>query len=276
MYKDLTTMYNYVISVIIPTYKPGDYIYECLFSLKNQSFSKKSFEILIILNGEKEPYYTDIKNFIENELAPYHVQFIYSPEKGVSNARNAGIEKSNGKYLAFIDDDDIISERYLQGMYDITKKNIMPLSYWRLFTDNIIENINGYVTRLYDKRVGKKISILNVRTYFSTVYAKLIERDIIGNQRFNTKFQNGEDSLFMFSISNKIKEIQFSGKDSVYYRRIREGSLTTNPYTIRNCFMRIAAYTVIFIKNPFEYNFLFFITRILASLRGLIWNRDRS
>jgi hypothetical protein len=74
----------------------------------------------------------------------------------------------------------------------------------------------------------------------------------------------------MFSISNKIKKIQFSGKDSVYYRRVREGSLVANPYTIKDCFMRIAAYTMILIKNPFEYNFIFFITRILASIRGFI------
>ncbi|MHB9292418.1 putative Poly(ribitol-phosphate) beta-glucosyltransferase [Hollandina sp. SP2] len=269
-------MYDYAISIIIPTYKPGDYIYECLFSIQNQSFSKKLFEILIILNGDKEPYYTDIKHFIKNELTAYHVQLIYSAEKGVSNARNVGIEKSKGKYLAFVDDDDIISEKYLYEMYDVVKENIMPLSYWKVFKDDITENTNGYITNLYDKRLGKKICILNVRSYFSIACAKLIDRDIINNQRFNVNFQNGEDSLFMFSISNKIKKVQFSKKNSVYYRRVREGSLTTNPYTIRNCFMRIAAYTMIWIKNPFEYNFLFFITRILASLRGLIWNRDRS
>jgi hypothetical protein len=70
--------------------------------------------------------------------------------------------------------------------------------------------------------IGKKISILNVKRSFSTGWAKLIDRDIISNKRFDTRFQNGEDSLFMFSISNKIKKVQLSGKDSVYYRRVRK------------------------------------------------------
>ena len=63
------------ISVIIPMYKPDYYIWECLDSLKNQTISQNEFEILIILNGEKEPYYSQINNWI-NENNIKNIKFI--------------------------------------------------------------------------------------------------------------------------------------------------------------------------------------------------------
>jgi glycosyltransferase involved in cell wall biosynthesis len=266
-------MYDYDISVIIPTYKPGDYIYECLLSVKDQTFSKKTFEILIILNGDKEPYYTDINDFIKTILTTYHVQLIFSPDKGVSNARNIGIEKSKGKYLMFVDDDDIISKKYLQGMYAVARENIIPLSYTKAFKNDITDTFDYFITRAYEMNINNELSILNVRSFFSSPCCKLVNRHTIEDTRFDIRFKTGEDALFMFSISNKIKKIEFSGKDAVYYYRSRDGSLTTgkeNRYTVKDCLMRIIAYTTIFLEKPFEYDFLFFITRILASLKLLI------
>jgi glycosyltransferase involved in cell wall biosynthesis len=269
-------MYNYAISVIIPTYRPANYIYDCLFSIKNQSISKELFEVLIILNGDKEPYYTDIGTFIKDKLVLYHVHLIYSSAKGVSNARNIGIEKSKGKYIAFVDDDDIISKEYLHEMYDIAKKDIMPLSYWKVFKNNIIDNTDDYITNRYEKRVNKKICILNVRSYFSTSCAKLIDRNTIGNMLFNEKFQNGEDSLFMFSISDKIKKMQFTSKNCVYYRRLRKDSLSSRKKSLvnrANNFMGLfLAYTAVYLKKPLRYSFLFYISRILAYFKTILYD----
>jgi glycosyltransferase involved in cell wall biosynthesis len=265
-------MYNYAISIIVPTYRPSGYIYDCLFSIKNQTVSKELFEIIIILNGEKEPYYTDINTFLEKELVAYHVQLIFSSNKGVSNARNVGIEKSKGKYLAFIDDDDIISERYLQAMYDIAEKNIMPLSYLKTFKDNIINSANDYITDNYEKNINKRLCILNTRSYFSTSCCKLIDRNIIASGRFDVKIQNGEDSLFMFSVSDKIKQLRFTGKDCIYYRRLRKNSLSLQKRSLinrmNNFSVLFLAYTIIYFKKPFKYNFLFYISRILAYFKN--------
>ncbi|GHT97325.1 hypothetical protein FACS1894142_1600 [Spirochaetia bacterium] len=107
----------YEISIIIPTCKPQNYLFECLASIQKQIFSKHMFEIIIILNGEKDPYYDAIKKYITFDLVGYHVELLYTEISGVSNARNLGTEKSQGKYIAFIDDDDVISENYLQGIY---------------------------------------------------------------------------------------------------------------------------------------------------------------
>lgn len=77
------------ISIIIPTYKPDYYIWECLDSIKEQTLDKELFEVLIILNGEKEPYYNNILNYIrKNDLLNFKI--VYTEKPGVSNARNIG------------------------------------------------------------------------------------------------------------------------------------------------------------------------------------------
>ena len=53
------------ISVIIPTYNPGFYIKDCLESLYAQTLDDKSFEVLIVLNGDKDPYFEDLEKIWE-------------------------------------------------------------------------------------------------------------------------------------------------------------------------------------------------------------------
>ena len=260
------------ISIIIPTYKPQNYIIECFISIESQSFDKKCFEVLVILNGEREPYYA----FLEKELIKYNfnIRFFYTDIQGVSNARNIGIDESKGKYIAFIDDDDLVSENYLQGLYDIAKNGIMPLSYILAFKDNISFTENYHITNQYEKMINGNPNILNTRKYFSIPVCKLINREIIGTYRFDTRFKNGEDSLFMFAISKKKQEIQFTDRTAVYYRRIRNNSLTTVKrkinYRIRNCFNLMLAITVIYLKEPKRYSFLFFLSRIFAFIKSKV------
>lgn len=52
------------VSVIIPTYKPGKYIEQCLKSLYSQTLSHNEFEVIIVLNGDKEPFFSKINEFI--------------------------------------------------------------------------------------------------------------------------------------------------------------------------------------------------------------------
>lgn len=56
-----------LVSVIVPTYKPSSYIYECLDSLFRQTLDNNLFEILIVLNGCEEPYLTMINEYVKNK-----------------------------------------------------------------------------------------------------------------------------------------------------------------------------------------------------------------
>ena len=110
------------VSVIIPTYKPQAYIWECLDSIKNQTFPKEDFEVILVLNGCNEPYYSQIKEYIDNNLVDYNVNFIQTDQGGVSNARNIALDAAKGEYVTFIDDDDYISPKYLEELYKAVRR----------------------------------------------------------------------------------------------------------------------------------------------------------
>ena len=106
------------ISVIIPSYKPQDYLWRCLDSLDGQTLAKDKFEVILVLNGCKEPYHGQILNYIEKHK-DMKIRYEQRDSDGVSFARNIGIELAEGRHLTFIDDDDYVSPRYLEALLEV-------------------------------------------------------------------------------------------------------------------------------------------------------------
>lgn len=268
------------ISVILPTYKPQNYIWECLDSIRNQTFPKEDFELILVLNGCKEPYYSQIKNYINNNLYDYNVNFIQTDQGGVSNARNIALDVAKGEYITFIDDDDYISPKYLEELYKAASPETISLCYPYAFNDGEPDvQLHYPITRVYDEyhlRTNIRLSY-KVRKYFSGPCMKLIPMSFILDRRFDVRFKNGEDSLFMFLISDRIKNISFTSKDAVYYRRYREGSAIASKRsrksTTINSLKLIYEYCKALFKAPLSYNYLFFMTRVLSSFKTMIMSR---
>ena len=265
------------VSVIIPTYKPHDYIWECLDSIKNQTFAKDDFELILVLNGCKEPYYSKIKGYIEQNLVEFNVNLIQTDQGGVSNARNIALDVAKGEYVTFIDDDDYISPKYLEELYLAASPDTVSLCYPYEFKDGAPEvQLPSPMTCVYDKyHTRSKLRLQShIRKYFSGPWMKLIPMSFIQDRRFDVRFKNGEDSLFMFLISDKISKLSFTSKDATYYRRYRAGSAVTSYRSkwsiVKNSINMIKVYCQIMIKSPLSYNFRFFMSRILGAFKIIL------
>lgn len=261
------------ISVIVPTYKPQAYLWECLDSIYNQTLQKSDYELVIVLNGCKEPYNTQILDWLSKHK-DLNEQFFQTDLGGVSNARNIALDNANGEYVTFIDDDDLISTAYLKELYEKAAPDTVSLCYPYAFNDGKIERQLPYgITDAYNYCIDHKCNKLSsmVRKYFSGPCMKLIPISFIQDRRFDVRFKNGEDSLFMFLISDKTKKFAFTSKDAVYYRRYRDNSAYTRSKTkreiIANKTSLIKAYISIYLRKPQKYSLLFFITRLLGTLR---------
>lgn len=262
------------ISVIVPTYKPQAYLWECLESIFNQTLPKSDYELVLVLNGCNEPYKTQILEWLSKHK-DMKVQFFQTDMGGVSNARNIALDNANGEYVTFIDDDDLISTAYLKELYEKATPDTVSLCYPYAFNDGKIEKqLSSYgVTDAYNYCIEHKCNKLTsrVRKYFSGPWMKLIPISFIQDRRFDVRFKNGEDSLFMFLISDKTKKFAFTSKDAVYYRRYRDNSAYTRSKTkreiIANKTSLIKAYISIYLRKPQKYSLLFFITRLLGTLR---------
>lgn len=263
------------ISVIIPTYKPQFYFKDCLNSIITQTFPQNDYEVIVVLNGCNEPYKTQITHCIEDNIDKANIKFIHTEKKGVSNARNIALDHCQGTYIAFIDDDDFVSPQYLELLYSKASEDTIPLCYPLSFQDGTKNYIPYLITGDYEQNAENgKCDFRKARKYFSGPVYKLIHKQIIGDRRFDCRFSNGEDSLFMFLISDKFKYVDFTTKEAVYYRRIRENSaVTAKRSRLQICInelRRIAAYSKLYFSSPLKYSLSFYITRILGAVRTML------
>ena len=259
------------ISVIVPTYKPQSYIWTCLESLCHQTFPQEEFEVIIVLNGCKEPYDKDIRNFIQEHN---EVQWVYiqTDHGGVSNARNIALDRARGEYVSFIDDDDFVSPEYLKELYENADGETVSISYPFGFNDgDPATQIKYDFTEIFNRYSSKKkYTSSKVRKFFSGPCMKLINMSFIQDRRFDVRFKNGEDSIFMFLISDEIKYCSFTSPKAIYYRRFRENSAISSQkskkYILSNCWMRFKVYSHIYFSNPFRYS----LRRYMLALLGII------
>lgn len=101
-----------LISVIVPVYKVENYLRRCVDSVLAQTY--KNTEILLIDDGSP-----DKCPEICEEYAKEHsnIKVIHQENKGLSGARNTGIDHAKGAYLAFLDSDDVYSPYFLESLY---------------------------------------------------------------------------------------------------------------------------------------------------------------
>lgn len=255
------------ISIIIPTYKPGSYLYECLDALMNQTLDKDLFEIILVLNGSREPYWNTLSKYVTQYR---NVNLLYENKAGVSFARNKGLDVSRGEYICFIDDDDIVSSNYLSSLLEKANKYTLVVSDVKNFTESVLQYSDDYISKAYRKfKRHCTENVFALRGFLSVVWCKMIPQNIIGNNRFNSKIAIGEDTLFMFTISRNIQKIELAD-GAIYYRRCRWESASrkkrTMAFTIKNSVTQLFAYFRIYCRHPFQYNFFLFLSRITASV----------
>ncbi|MDE7159352.1 MAG: glycosyltransferase family 2 protein [Muribaculaceae bacterium] len=266
------------VSVIIPSYRPGDWLEECLGSLLGQTLPASDFEVILVLNGCDHPWSDNIRAWAEAHPG-FPLRFIQTDTPGVSNARNVGIDEARGEYITFIDDDDYVSPRYLEALLAEAAPGRAVLSNTLSFTDGcegFDENYSLHRLYLSLQEAPGPFTLLQTRSFFNGAYRKLLPADLVGKRRFDPSFRNGEDSLFMFEISDAVTDIRTASPDAVYYRRFRSGSAYTRrkslSYRLLNTARLLAAYTRRWGARPRAYNFPFYLSRLAATVKGHLLN----
>lgn len=257
-----------MIEIIIPTYKPQEYFYECLSSLNKQKLSFSKFRVVIILNGPKEPYYSLILKWLD--IFDFNVLLMYTHISGVSHARNIALNNCglDVDYVCFLDDDDILSENYLEKLSDLADGKSLIVSNTKNFYDKVPDSIDDYLT--FQNHFSSK-NIIKYRRYLSNACCKLIPFSLIENVRFSEKLKNSEDSVFMFELSKNIKNIISSDVGVIYYRRLRVDSSSRKKISIKDSLLLtlniMLCFSMIYFKNPFKYNLILYLTRLMAALK---------
>ena len=217
----MDSIFETELSIIVPVYNMERYLTKCLSSLLSQSFSL--FELIIVDDGssDQSPSICDKFAQIDNRVIVIHQE-----NKGVSMARNAGLEIARGKYIAFIDADDWIEP----DMYSILIRKIQTDH-----ADVAICGANSYDDNYHFlreelKSEGKFNTAELQYDLFSSpsllggcVWNKLFRRECIGNLFFNNNLVNGEDREYLLRVYANCK-LAVKIPNALYNMYLRENS----------------------------------------------------
>lgn len=109
---------NPKISILVPCYQQAQYLDECLQSVLDQTYV--NWECIIINDGSSDNTEEVVKKWIDKD---FRFQYIYSENKGVSQARNSGITIAKGDFIQFLDGDDILEKDKLEYQIAILSSN---------------------------------------------------------------------------------------------------------------------------------------------------------
>ena len=98
-----------MISVIVPVYNTVNYVRYCVESILSQTM--KDFELILVDDGSSDGSEKICDEYSKNNL---NVISLHQKNKGVSAARNLGIEMASGDYIVFVDSDDWVESDYLE------------------------------------------------------------------------------------------------------------------------------------------------------------------
>lgn len=254
-----------VISILIPTYRPGDYFIDCLNSIESQTLDKSLFKIYIGLNGERDPYFQFIE-YIVNSFS-FDYELLYIEPAGVSNARNVLIEKSTEDFIVFVDDDDVISPSYLEELLKVSSRNTMGIANVYNFQNATKEKKPNYIGRAFQTILDGETSKIKTRKYFSSPWAKMLHRKMIGSHRFDVKVAKGEDSLFMTLLSPNVESVNKTSDNACYFVHERLGSVTRRKSPLRAEIKTLNYLMLQYLRLLFcpQYDLPFITTRLAAT-----------
>ena len=239
------------VSVVIPVYNVEKYLGECLDSVINQTL--EDIEIICIDDGSTDAS-LDILN--EYQSRDSRIKIYTHNHQGPSGTRNHGMKYVKGDYLYFIDSDDYIDLEMLETLYNLSEEKNTDLIFFKLMNFND-KTKHEYNTHYYDMPYLKKIVEDNIFDYkdiedilfdvpVSTV-GKFFRREFVTQFRFYEGIVF-EDNLFAIEAMIKAKRMYFYD-EYLYYRRIRENSITTTFYKEYEDFLKMINLLIELIKD---------------------------
>jgi len=252
-------MKNIFFSIVIPAYNSEKTIIRCIESCLVQTY--KNFEIVIVDDKSTDRTVSIINDYIiKNKIKNLYLHQLKA-NYGASFARNIGIKKTKGKYIALLDSDDFFYYRKLEIIYNIiiTHKNIDLLGH-----DYYINNENIPVSipsKLIIKKVScKKLILKNFAVTPSIVFKKEI------NIMFDEHMRYAEDHDFFLRACFKNYNLYYLDAKLVGLNRplLSSGGQSSNNLKMR--FGEIQMYIHLY-KEGYFFIFLIPFLVILSILK---------
>lgn len=201
------------LSVIVPVYNASKYLHACIDSIL--SVERQDMELILIDDGSTDNSGTICDEYAGNDK---RIKVFHKPNGGVSSARNVGIDNAQGKWITFVDADDMATEALLEYQPD---DNTDLVCFNWLYTTGERENEELKNDIYINSELKAFLSKHLVDYVFRTPWAKLFKQEIIEKHklRFDKRFSLGEDNLFVTEYLCVIKNLMTKSDIGYSYTR---------------------------------------------------------
>lgn len=215
-----------LVSIVIPIYNVEKYIVRCLESINEQTY--ENIEVICINDGSTDNSYHLAKGYLE------HCSFRYMLEdcenKGVSAARNHGIELSTGNYVCFVDSDDMIDRNFVANMVSALKRypdcECAICKKRNINDDDKISDIPCSENKLLANKISQHDSLIVLREmlyhqFSAGIWNLMISKDLILNNHlsFEEGYAYSEDLQLVWKIVACAENIVLVDNGLYFYRQ---------------------------------------------------------
>ncbi len=230
-----------LISIIVPAYNSIATIEACVDSIKAQTFG--DWELILVDNGSTDGSFALIERVA---AADSRISALRVPQKGVSNARNAGLDIARGEYICFVDSDDTVDNDYLECFNRHRHSDLVVCGYnvVSVGSDMSIKNTDRHCPESLDWKPGDskaKLQHAFSNGYMHFCWNKLFKKRIISDNglRFR-RFPVNEDYIFVMEYLKHAKSISIIDAPLYHWIRVdkRETGVNSVPDNLLEIYNR--------------------------------------
>lgn len=209
---------NCLVSIIVPCYNQAQYLDEALQSVLDQTYVQ--WECIIMNDGSTDNTEEVAKKWTENDK---RFKYLFQENKGLSSARNFGLENVNGEYIQFLDSDDILDNRKLElSLTEINSNkkedNLIVISNYSLFTISPFKSI--FVSEFNDSFFNFETVLYNWDDYLAIpIHCGFFRASLFEKFRFPENIKAKEDWIMWVSLFYNGAKVIHINKSLALYRK---------------------------------------------------------
>ncbi|MHA7178319.1 glycosyltransferase [Arthrobacter sp. Sr24] len=216
------------VSIIIPSWKGQDHLEKCLMSLIEQSIDGSRYEIIVVINGERDDSITLIESLV-TQYPSRNIRILILAQASAGAARNLGISAARFEYTTFVDDDDFVGPQFLQQLLRVASPtNIAICPIINVSTAGDYDSESALNKNIVSQRSGPFL-LKSAPWLIGFNACKLIPTASLQNLKYSDKLNSGEDICFMsaLAVSGDYKaQLGTVSPEGSYYRVLRDDSIS--------------------------------------------------
>lgn len=220
-----------LISVIVPIYMIDRYVGTCIESIIKQSY--ENLEIILVDDGSRDRCSEICDLYAQKDS---RIKVIHKSNGGLVSARKAGLQQSNGAYIAYVDGDDWIGQGYIEALYassSTSNADIVCAGFTRDLFSQSASFLNSLPTGIYEGGKLKRLweNMISDGNYYrpgisTYVWNKLFKREVLLDvqSRVDNRISNGEDGAVTYPALLKSRCVAVVDNVAYHYQQ-REDSM---------------------------------------------------